>query len=684
MRSVVQTWGRLLSFVYPYWRRLAWSLLFGALAAVLWSAELALSFPLTVMFGEHKSLGNYVRHEIEDASTRISQHGATLKILEDNLNALPEDGSRSRMKERLQIWNEIRREQSWQKSQSFRVWLYSSVETRVLSRLPTDSFQLFTVMFGLVLAVALLNGLCSFFQDYLAGSVAELIVIDLRQAMFRKTLKLDPQTIALNGTPKLMTDFTYTLQGLSYGLGEVGGRIVREPLKAIACLAGMFYINWQLTILLLVFIPIAGWMFHLFGQRLRRATRRMIDGVGRLFKSLEETFINIRAVIVFGQSGFHRRMFHCRNREYFIQAMRLHRVDAASGAAVEFLTVFAVLAVLMPAAFLALRQVTSIWGIRLATLPPKMEELATFYALLAGVIDPVRKFSKFYNIIRQSGTLAEQVLKRLDQESLVAVNESPQWLPPLERSVEFRDVHFSYARADGDKTQERGRVLNGLSLKIEVGETVAVVGSNGSGKSTLVGLLPRFQDPDEGTVLFDDLDIRQARLHDLRDQIAIVPQEVLLFDDTIAENIRYGNPSATDQEVREAARRARVLDFADQKPLGLKTAVGEGGRQLSGGQRQRVALARAILRDPRLLILDEPTSAIDAESEVLIHSALKDFVHSRTAVIITHTLSPALLEYVSRIVVLDHGRVVATGTHSELQAVCPVYQQLWDAPAAAA
>ncbi len=684
MRSVVQTWGRLLSFVYPYWRRLAWSLLFGVLAAALWSAELALSFPLTVMFGEHKSLGNYVRHEIEDASTRISQHAANLKTLDDNLNALPEDGSRSRMKERLQIWNEIRREQNWQKSQSFRVWLYSSFEANVLSKLPTDPFQLFTVMFGLVLAVALLNGLCSFFQDYLAGSVAELIVIDLRQAMFRKTLKLDPQTIALNGTPKLMTDFTYTLQGLSYGLGELGGRIVREPLKAIACLAGMFYINWQLTILLLVFLPIAGWMIHLFGQRLRRATRRMIDGVGRLFKSLEETFINIRAVIVFGQSGFHRRMFHRRNREYFMQVMRLHRVDAASGAAVEILTVFAVLAVLMPAAFLALRQVTSIWGIRLATLPPKMEELATFYALLAGVIDPVRKFSKFYNIIRQSGTLAEQVLKRLDQESLVAVNESPQWLPPLERSVEFRDVHFSYARADGDKTLERGRVLNGLSLKIEVGETVAVVGSNGSGKSTLVGLLPRFQDPDEGTVLFDDLDIRQARLHDLRDQIAIVPQEVLLFDDTIAENIRYGNPSATDQEVREAARRAHVLDFADQKPLGLKTPVGEGGRQLSGGQRQRVALARAILRDPRLLILDEPTSAIDAESEVLIHSALKEFVHSRTAVIITHTLSPALLEYVSRIVVLDHGRVVATGTHSELQAACPVYQQLWDAPAAAA
>eukprot|EP00456_Euglypha_rotunda_P076406 TRINITY_DN714_c0_g1_i1.p1 TRINITY_DN714_c0_g1~~TRINITY_DN714_c0_g1_i1.p1 ORF type:complete len:685 (+),score=134.47 TRINITY_DN714_c0_g1_i1:4394-6448(+) len=684
MRKVVQTWGRVISFVVPYWRRLAWSLVFGVMAALLWSAELALSFPITIMFGEHKSLDNYVRHEIKDATNRISQHTSNLKALEEKLDALPEDGSRTRLKERLQLWNEIRREQGWQESQSFRAWVFNFVETRVLSKLPADSFQLFTLIFGMVLVVALLNGLCSFFQDYLAGSVAELVVIDLRQAMFRRTLKLDPQTIALNGTPKLMTDFTYTLQGLSYGLGELGGRIVREPLKAIACLAGMFYINWQLTVLLLVFVPIAGWMFHLFGQRLRRATRRMIDGVGRLFKTLEETFINIRAVIVFGQSGFHRRLFHRRNREYYTQAMRYHRVDAASGAAVEFLTVFAVLAVLMPAAYLALRQVTSIWGIKLATLPPKMEELATFYALLAGVIDPVRKFSKFYNIIRQSGTLAEQVLKRIDQESLVTVNESPQWLPPLERSIEFRDVHFSYARAEGDKTLDRGRVLNGLDLKIAAGETVAVVGSNGSGKSTLVGLLPRFLDPEQGTVLFDDLDIRQARLHDLRDQIAIVPQEVLLFDDTIAENIRYGDPSATDHKVREAARRARVLDFSDQKPLGLKTPVGEGGRQLSGGQRQRVALARAILRDPRLLILDEPTSAIDAESEVLIHSALKEFVHNRTAVIITHTLSPHLLEYVSRIVVLDHGRVVATGTHSELQAVCPVYQQLWEAPAAAA
>lgn len=675
MPQAVQVWSRLLSFVWPYRRRLGWSLIFGALAAALWSLELALSFPITVMFGEHKTLDNYIRHEISKTTEEIQQHASSLQAKEAELAKLPEDGTRDRRRARLAVWNRIRREQGWQETKLFRIWMFSLIETRVLPRLPSSPFGLFALVMGLVLVVSLLKGLCSFAQDLLAGGTAERIVIDLRQAMFRQTLKLDPQTIALNGTPQLMTDFTFTLQGLSYGLGELGGRIIREPLKAGACLAGMFYFNWQLTLLLLVFVPVAGWMFHLFGQRLRRATRRLIDSAGRVNKCLEETLANVRAVTVFDRAGFHRRLFHRRNDDYFDQAMRFHRIDAVSSSAVEFLAVFAILVVLLPAAFLVLRGVTTIWGIKLATLPPTTPELVTFYALLAGVIDPVRKFSKFYTIIRHSGALAEQVFRRVDQPSLVAVSDSPQWLPRLERGIEFRDVHFTYARADADRSPERGPVLNGLQLKINAGETVAIVGENGSGKSTLTGLLPRFLDPDRGLILFDGMDLREVRLRDLRDQIAIVPQETLLFDDTIAENIRYGNPAASEAELQDAARRARVLDFTNALPHGLNTPVGEGGRQLSGGQRQRVALARAILRDPRLLVLDEPTSAIDAESEVLIHSALREFVRGRTTVIITHDLSPALLQYVSRIVVLERGRVAAVGTHAELLATCPLYQQ---------
>ncbi len=680
-RFIVQTWSRLISFVWPYWRRLVLSLVFGGLAAMLWSLELGLTYPITIMFGEHKTLPNYVRHEIEHSSLVIRERSASLQQLTDQLAVLPEDGTRARKKERVEVLGKMRQQQQRLDTEAFRVWMMSWVETRVLPKLPRDPFVMFAAMFGLILFVTLIKGLCSYVQDSLAGGVAELIVIDMRQDLFRRTLRLDPQTVALGGTQKLMTDFTYTMQHLAHGLGELGGRIVREPLKAVACIGAMFLVNWQLTLLLLTFVPIAGWMFHIFGQSLKRATRRVRESVSRIYKSLEETFINVKAVIAFDMAGHHRRQFHRRNREFYEQSMRMVRIDALSGAAVELLVVFAVVAVLLPAAYLVLGNVTSIAGVKLATVPPSFPELAMFYALLAGMIDPLRKFSKFYTTIRQTGALAEQVFKQMDRTSLVPVAASPQLLPRLGGGIEFRDIHFSYACAENDDSLSRGPVLNGLDLTITCGETIAVVGPNGSGKSTLVGLLPRFFDPDQGAVFFDGLDIRQARTRDLRDQISIVPQDTLLFDDTIAENIRYGKLSATDADLHEAARRAHVLDFAEFMPQKLETTVGEGGRQLSGGQRQRVALARAMLRDPSLLLLDEPTSAIDAESERLIHLALKEFVRGRTTIIITHSLSPALLDYVTRIVVLDRGRVVAAGSHSQLLTTCPLYRQLYDAPA---
>jgi len=683
-RDIVQTWSRLVLFVTPYWRRLLLSLIFGGLSALLWSTELALTYPLTIMFGEHHTVPNYVRHEIEQSSKLVADYSTELEEQELKLALLADDQTRDRNKDRLNLLNEVRWLQQRLNIESRRVWLMSWVETRILPKLPKDPFQLLAALFGLVLAVSLVKGGCSFVQDSIAGGVAELVTIDLRQALFRRTLQLDPQTIELGGTQKLMNDFTYTMQQLAYCLGELGGRVVREPLKAAACIGGMLYFNWQLTCLLLAFVPLAGGMFHLFGQRLKRATRRVLDSVGQIYKSLEETFVNMKAVIAFDTAGPHRRQFHHRNRENYTQSMRLVRINALSGAAVELLVVFAMLVVLLPAAYLVMRNVTSIGGVKLATVPPTFPELAMFYALLAGVIDPLRKFSRFYNTIRQTGVLADQFFRQMDRQTLVSASASPQWLPRLAEGLEFRDVHFTYARATGDDSPERGPVLNGLDLRVDCGEVVAIVGPNGSGKSTLAGLLPRFFDPDRGAVLFDGLDLRHVRLRELRDQLAIVPQDTLLFDDTIAANIRYGRSDATDEDLREAARRAHVLDFAEGLPQGLDTPVGEGGRQLSGGQRQRVALARAMLRNPRVLLLDEPTSAIDAESELLIHRALKDFVRGRTTLIITHSLSPALLDYVSRIVVLDRGRAIATGSHSELQAACPIYRQLFEGPVSSA
>ena len=459
-------------------------------------------------------------------------------------------------------------------------------------------------------------------------------------------------------------------------MSELGGRVVREPLKAISCLIALFCLNWQLTLVFLLFMPVLGMLFHWLGQRLKRAANRSVDSMGRIYRSVEETFQNAKAVIAYDQAGLHRRRFHRENKNFYQQSMRLVQIDAMSGPISELFVMFAASAVLLPAAFLVLNTTTTIWGIPLASSPPTFPELALFYVLLAGVLEPIRKFSKFYNTIRMSTAIAERLFQRMDIQSLVQDPSEPQFLSALTQEVEFRNVEFQYARKK-EETSDRGQVLNGLSLKIKAGETIAVVGPNGSGKSTLVNLLPRFYDPNQGEVILDGINLRDACLRDVREQMALVPQETHLFDETILENIRYGRPGASEEEVIAAARQAHVLSFTESMPMGLMTPVGDQGKQLSGGQRQRISLARAILRRPSILILDEPTSAIDAQSEQLIYASLKDFVVGRTTLLITHCLTPALLEFLTRIVVLDRGRVVATGSHRELLETCLVYQRLW-------
>ena len=674
----MKTWSRLGSLIWPYRRKLLLSFGFGLVAALLWSFELLLTFPITIMFGEYHTLANYVRHEIELKTDAIDTRNRQLQELDQKLIRIPENGERRRMSERVEVIEDQQRLRTEVDVYTSKLWILSWVETKIIRNLPTDQFRMFALLFASILVVTFAKGTSGYYQDVLAGSVSESVVIDLRQQLFRSALRLDPQTISLEGSSAWLTDFTYSLQNLVNGMTEIGGRIIREPLKAISCLVALFYFNWQLTVVFLLFMPVLGVLFHWLGQRLKRAANRVVDSMSRIYKSLEETFHNSKAVIAFDQAGQHRRQFHRENKDFYCQAMRLVQIDAMGGPLAELLGMVAASAVLLPAAFLVLRQATTIWGIPLASSPPTFPELALFYVLLAGVLEPVRKFSKFYNTIRHSTAIAERLFQRMDTKSLVVTPAEPQFLPLLTQAIEFRNVSFEYARNPNDRT-DRGVVLNGLDLTIRAGETVAVVGPNGSGKSTLVNLLPRFYDPDCGDVFFDGINLRDAQLGDIRDQIALVPQETLLFDDTILENIRYGRPSAMDADVIEAARRAHVITFSESMPLGLKTMVGEHGKHLSGGQRQRIALARAILRDPRILVLDEPTSAVDAHSEQLIHATLRDFVLGRTTILITHCLTPTLLEFLTRIVVIDRGRVVATGRHSELLATCPIYQRLWAA-----
>lgn len=669
-------WLRLAQIVWPHRRRLAISIVFGALAAALWGLELLLTFPVATVFLEGKSLTGYVQEQTTRIESRLADHQQDLERLQPEWEQIAQRPEAETVSERAALLDSQARIQRRINSDTWQLWAVGWVETRVLPWLPESQFQLLTVLLCGLVVTTFFKGLFTFLQDQGAGAIAELCVIDLRAQLFRRVLQRDPQSLELDGPAQVLAGMTYDLSGLTHALTTIGGRIVREPLKAVACIIAGFFVNWRLTAIALIVVPVAGWLFAYMGKRLKQAVHRVLDSMARIYRFLEECFHNMRIVVAYQQQGRMRRQFHQQNRDFYHQSMRFVRIDALTNPATEFLGMAAVLLGVLPGGYLVLRNTTSIAGVQLSNMPMSPSELITLYAILAGVLDPLRKFSKYFPLIKQCGSSLDRVFRRHDQASLVIPAAHPVALPPLESAIEFRDVHFHYAHREVANSA-RTAVLKGVSLTVAAGETIALVGPNGSGKSTLIGLLTRFYDPNEGAVLFDGVDLRDVRLRDLRDQIALVPQEPLLFDDTIAANIRYGRPAASDADVHAAAVMAHVWDFAETMPDGLATSVGPQGRALSGGQRQRIALARALLRDPRVLILDEPMAAVDAVSEKLLHQSLKSFTRGRTTFLITHQLNSSNLEYVSRIVLIDHGRIVAYGRHEELLQASPLYQRMF-------
>lgn len=677
--------NRIVPFVWPYRKKILWSACFALLVALLWGLNLSVAFPIVKVLLQGQSLHEYVASEMDDAVAHRDSETRNLRSAQQDIAAeqAKADPSRARLNE---LYKRQASAQARITEASRTLFAMSLVKSHLLPWLPRDQFNLLAFILAGLLVATILKGSFIFIQDVLVGSVIERTIMDLRKAAFRRTLSLDYQTVALQGTPELMSRFTNDMNMLAYGLQLLGGKVVREPLKAVVCLAGAFWVSWQLTLLSLFFAPLAGFIFYRIGKKLKAASRRSMESMSRIYKTLEESFDAIKVVLAFDAGARHRWRFHLENKEYYRKAMKIVRIDALTSPVTETLGILAVISALLPGTYLVLRHCDSIWGIRLSSGNPDIAELTLLYVFLAGTIDPLRKLSSVYNKVKRSSAAADRIFSLMDRQSLVRETERPVALPRHQRSIELRDVEFHYAAPEAEPgalalgrpgfVQPR-RVLDGVSMEILAGEVVAVVGENGSGKSTLINLLPRFYDPTHGTVLIDGVDIRNVAQRDLRRQIGVVTQETMLFDDTIAANIRYGDSAASSESVLAAARRARVLDFTDELPDGLETRVGEKGRRLSGGQRQRIALARAMLRDPAILILDEATSAIDSASERMIHEALAEYRQGRTLLIITHAVTSTLLRLVTRVAVMDQGKLVAYGRHDQVIETCPVYRKLY-------
>jgi ATP-binding cassette subfamily B protein/subfamily B ATP-binding cassette protein MsbA len=655
---------------WPYRGRLVLSFVCALLAAILWSLNISAIGPVLKILGEDKSLQESIGDTIKDTQKQIDdwqvereQHDRRRKELEN------QPLSSYRSKQLRDETNSLAKLESRLDWASSKMYWYRIAEWYLWRFLPTDRFETLAWVIGLVVVAVAIKGFFEFWQESLVGSVVNLSLFDLRNRFFRNAIHLDVNSFGDEGTHELMARFTNDMELLGTGTKTLFGKVVAEPLRALACVVFACFISWQLTLLFLVLVPIAAIILTKVGRIMKRATRRLLERISQIYKILQETFQGIRVVKAFTMEPHERRRFFLATKDYYHKAMWVVNLDALASPVIELLGVMAVAGALLVGSYLVLRQETELFGWKMTDQKLGHVALLQLYGLLAAIADPVRKLSSVYTRIQSGAAAADRIFSFLDRRPRVQVNSNSFRLPPHASSIEFRDVCFSY---------EPGRsILTHVQLKLRFGEVVALVGKNGCGKTTLVGLLPRFFDPDHGSILVDGHDIRHVNLRSLRQQVGLVTQETILFDDSIHNNIAYGNRHARPEDVETAAKRAFAHDFIVKLPKGYQSRVGEAGSKLSGGQKQRLALARAILRDPRILILDEFTSQSDAESEALIHRALKEFMKNRTTFVITHRLNT--LEIADRIVVVENGGIEAVGTHGELLASCPAYQRLHEA-----
>ncbi len=499
---------------------------------------------------------------------------------------------------------------------------------------------------AMILVAYFLKGAGAYVSGYLMTDVGQRVVMDLRNRLFRHILDQSAAFFARRTSGQLISYITNDVGQVQMAVSETIADLMRESLAVVGFAGYLFWLDWRLAIVCLCTAPLVVYPLVRLGQRVRRTTRRSQEDLEQLTHLSAEAFTGHRIVKAFGAEAREARRFGLASLSVYRTNMRITSALSALPPIMEFIG--------------GVAAVGALWygSKRIGEGNLTAGAFSSFLAAAFMMYGPIKKLSRVNAGLQQAIAAADRIFVLLDTHSEVRERPDAVVLPRLRESIEFRDVGFAY-----DDRPDRF-VLRHVSFTVRAGQVVALVGLSGAGKTTLVNLIPRFFDATEGALLIDGVDVRQGTLSSLRDQVALVTQDTVLFDDTVGTNIAYGAPRASREDVERAARAAHAHEFIVPLAGGYDARIGERGQRLSGGQRQRLAIARAILKDSPLLILDEATSALDAEAERLVRDAVANLMRNRTTFIIAHRLST--VRRADFIVALERGAVVEIGTHDEL------------------